>query len=87
MPQRRADPRGDGKHGRDARHDGHVDLFAPLSRSGLDCLADGGCHGEDAWVAAGDDRDFFALGCLCQRGIGAGNLLAVVGGDFYLIWP
>ena len=60
MPERRADPGRDGQHGGDAGHDGQVDR-APFGRSGLDRLADRRRHGEDAGIAAGDDRDLCAL--------------------------
>ena len=80
-PQRRADPRGDSSI---AVTPGTMvtSIFSPLRRTGLDRLADGGGHGEDAGITARDDRDSFPPGGLCQRGICAGNFLAVVGGTF-----
>ncbi len=63
MAERRADAGGDREHGGDAGHDGDVD-GAPFGRAGLDRLADGRRHGEDAGIAAGDDGDIMALGGL-----------------------
>ena len=57
------------------------------ARPGLDRLADRRRHGEDAGIAARDDRDPLALCGLRQRRLRARDLLAVVGRDLDLVRP
>ena len=79
VAERRADPRRDGEHGGDAGNDGEID-GAPCGVPGVDRLADRRRHGEDAGIAARDQRDARAGGRMVEGGSGAAELLAVVGG-------
>src|SRR5690606_11469207 len=47
--------------------------------AGLDRLADGGGHGEDAGIAAGDERHPGAAAGVIERRAGTGELFTVVG--------
>ena len=79
VAERGAGPRRDREHRGDAGNDGEIDR-APRRRPGVDRLAHRRRHGEDAGIAAGDHRDPGAAGRMVERGAGAGELLAVVGG-------
>ena len=76
MAERRAEPRRGGLHRGDAGDDGDVER-AP-GRHVLDRLEHGGRHGEDAGIAAGDDRDRSAFGGEHQREPPAVELRAIV---------
>jgi hypothetical protein len=86
VTERRADPGCNREHRGDPRNDGQVD-FTPFPRPGFDRLADGRGHGEDAWIAAGNDRDFLPLRRLAERCLSARNFLAVIRGDANLVRP
>jgi hypothetical protein len=79
VAERRAGGGGDGEHRGHAGDDGEVD-GAPCRLAVLDRLADRRRHGEDAGVAARDHRHPRTGRGKVERGAGARQLLAVVGG-------
>src|SRR5208282_844882 len=70
VAKRRADPRRNSEHRRDTGYDGDVERTPDLW-SELDLFANRRRHGEDAWVAAGDDGNARALRRVSERGCGA----------------
>ena len=56
VAERRADTGGCGLHGGEAGDDADVER-APRLRALFHALENGGCHGEDAWIAGGDHAD------------------------------
>lgn len=69
MAERGTDAGSDREHRGHARYHGQVDV-APFFWPGLDRLANGCGHGEDAGIAARDDGDLHPLGRFLQRGLG-----------------
>ena len=66
MPERRANTRRGRLHGADARHDLDCKV-APCCLATLYRLEDSGRHGENAGIAAGDDRDHVSGGSERKR--------------------
>ena len=84
VAERCADAGCHGQHGGDAWNDRQLDV-APCPRAGLDGLADGGCHSKDAGVAPRDNSNVVTACRHIEGGVGARDLLAVVGGDAGLV--
>jgi hypothetical protein len=84
VAERGAGGGGERQHGGDAGNDLQLDR-TPGFGTGLHRLAHGGGHGEDAGIAAGHHRGVAVRDCMIERGTGAGQLLAIVGGDGGLV--